>query len=288
MPRYARFLWLLILPISLLQCQRPQRSPELWPRAGVVIVGSSATAALDQLGPVWYYEYSAEGDALPGHQRVYLVHPFFSEQRLAQSLRQHRGCWWLVGNEPNDPNQDNLSPGAYAAFYHRFYEIAKSADPSCRVAPAGLANADWAWADAFRQSYREQYGAYPSLDAWNVHNYILEPGADQLDAAEFQRRIIAFRDWMARIGEDRRPLFLTEFGALYLKDRSGADEDPEQVARYIEASVAWLGATDYVQYWAWFANDTAGAFNGDLCDAQGRLTAYGEAYRDAIQEVTAR
>ena len=121
----------------------------------------------------------------------------------------------MVGNEPNDPHQDDLSPGAYAAFFHRFATAARAADPTVRMASAGIANADCEWAAAFRDSYREQYGEYPAVDAWNIHNYILEPDRDQLDLAEFQRRIVAFRTWMDEIGEGDKPLFLSEFGALF-------------------------------------------------------------------------
>ena len=263
--------------------------PLPWPRAGVVVVQEVHAEVLDLLGPVWYYGYGFQGADLRGHQRVYMVRasPRVDEERLVQALRTHPGRWWLIGNEPNDPNQDALSPGAFAGFYHRVYVLAKRADPTCHLAPAGLANADWRWAESFRESYRQQQGRYPRVDAWSIHNYILEPHCDQLDVAEFKTRILDFREWLTRIGERDTPLFLTEFGALYPpRSKDGVITDEGQVRLYIHDVVDWLSSTEHVQAWAWFANDTKGVFHGDLYDSSNSLTNFGEAYRDAIMSNT--
>ena len=239
--------------------------------------------ALDALGPVWYYTYGFEGDGLPGRQRVFMVRPGYTDERLAAAIRRHSGEWWMLGNEPNDPHQDDLSPGAYAAFYQRVEGTIGRLAPRARVMPAGISNADWRWTESFRESYREQYEQYPRVDAWNVHDYVLEPNRDQLDVEEFQRRIIAFREWMDGIGEGHKPLLLTEFGALFGTGQPGRPvEDPARVVAYIEETVAWLQATEHVQAWSWFADHTHGQFNGDLYDASGELTPIGEAYRRAI------
>lgn len=274
--------------VALVACRVPTSPPLPQPRAGVVMVVEVDAEALDQLGPVWYYRYGFEGPDLPGHQRLYLVPPHFDEQRLLRALEEHPESWWLVGNEPNDPHQDNLSPGAYAAFYRRFLETAQRARRPYFVATAGIANADWRWAQRFRDSYRAQFGEAPRVDAWNIHNYVLEPDRDPLDVAEFRRRILAFREWMARVGEGDKPLFLTEFGVLYSTGRDGEPLDPARVEAFIHETVGWLAATEHVQCWAWFANRTAGQFNGDLYDEQDRLTRYGVAYRDAIAPVIAQ
>ena len=77
-----------------------------------------------------------------------------------------------MGNEPNDPNQDNRTPEAYAFLYRVFEEWAAEA-PRCGILPAGIANADWQWAERFRQEYFDRFGRYPRVDGWNIHNYIL-------------------------------------------------------------------------------------------------------------------
>ena len=248
----------------------------------MVVVTHQSTEALDRLGPVWYYTYGFWGADLPGHQRLFMVRPNFSEERLLQALSDHRAEWWILGNEPNDPHQDDLSPGTYAAFYHRVEGLIGRVDPKAHVTPAGISNADWRWAEAFRESYREQHGRYPRVDAWNIHDYVLEPDRDQLDVAEFQRRIIAFRTWMEETGERDKPLFLTEFGALFGSGQTGRPaEDPERVVAYMQETVEWLRETDYVQSYSWFADFTKGQFGGDLYDSEARLTPYGVAYRRA-------
>jgi len=236
--------------------------------------------ALDRLGPVWYYTYSFVGDAEPGHLRVYLVPPQYDDLNLDKAVRTHRGAWWIIGNEPNDPFQDNLSPAAYAGFFHRASRLIRRADPTARILPAGLANADWTWADAFLRAYSAQYGHAPHTDGWNIHVYVLEPDSPQTDAQRFRERIMAFRSWMAQRNEGHKPLWLTEFGLLKYPDRPMS---ASEIASYMENTVGWLRTTDYVQCWAWFAADTRGQFHGDLYDAQGQLSPFGIAYRDAIQ-----
>lgn len=282
----ANALLLLTLAVG---CARGLRSQPPFPRAGVVVVTQVHAEVLDRLGPVWYYHYGFEGPSLVGHERVLLVHPHYDEVRLAKVLAEHPGSWWLVGNEPNDPHQDNLSPGAYALFYHRFFTDARRMDPSCRLATAGIANADWGWAQAFRERYRSEYGQYPAVDAWNIHNYLLDPAGDPYDVGTFRRRILDFRRWMAEVGEGDKPLFLTEFGVLYQAGATGRDaEDAERVITFMRDTVSWLSETDHVQCWAWFANYTGGQFNGDLYDIEGQLTPLGIAYRDAIAAELAR
>jgi hypothetical protein len=283
--RASRCLFLLLLLVSFAQRagQRPHGQP--WPRAGVVVPATTRAEILDLLGPVWYYQYGFEGPDLRGHQRVYLVPLYFAEEPLVQAMRQHPESWWLVGNEPNDAYQDNLTPAAYAAFYRRVELLARRAGGAARLVPAGLANADWRWAEAFRQSYRAQYGHYPRVAAWNIHNYILAPGTSQYDVAEFQRRIIAFRGWMAQSGEGDKPLLLTEYGVLY---GSGCCqrplEDPALGIAFLRQATRWLWETDHVQAWSWFCLYSRRQFNGDLLDDAGQLTPFGQAYREAVRE----
>jgi hypothetical protein len=248
-----------------------------------VVARPTTSAALDLLGTVWYYTYSVDTTSIPGHQRVFLVRPGYDDEGVIQILRENPGSWWMVGNEPNDPYQDNLSPGAYAGFFHRFVEMARATDAHARIASAGIANADWEWANAFREQYLAQYGRYPQLNAWNIHNYILEPELDQLDREEFRRRILSFRDWMGSIGDAGKPLFLSEFGALFgLGNLGRREEDPVRICDYMRDIIRWLESTDHVQWWSWFANDTGGQFNGDLFDSSGSLTIFGTTYASAI------
>ncbi|MHB0856554.1 MAG: hypothetical protein ACYC5M_03170 [Anaerolineae bacterium] len=128
-------------------CSTPERGAPRGP--GVVIVRQASAEALGHLGVAWYYQYGFEGEALAGCQRVRLVRPHDDPETLRRTARIYRGSWWIVGNEPNDPYQDHLSPAAYAAWYHRMARVVRAADRTAHLVPAGIANADPQWAADF-------------------------------------------------------------------------------------------------------------------------------------------
>ncbi len=269
-------------------CAAPGRAGQPFAtRYGVDVGDRPVTAAqLDRLGPVWYMDWQWRTPTLAGHERLYVVRCWEvrgDQGAIAAAMRASGASWWSLGNEPNDPNQDNVSPEAYAGLYHTFAGWAQGA-PRVRIVPAGIANADWNWAAAYREAYRARYGRYPRVDGWNIHNYILEPGLDPYDGREFQRRILAFRRWLETIGDGGKPLFLTEFGVLY---GSGCCErpvdPPERVQAFMRESVRWLDESDVVSAWAWFAT-YSDLYNGNLMTPEGELTALGGQYRDRVRE----
>lgn len=279
----AKSVWLALLvslsALTLLQgCA--SGTPQELGRFGLCAEPAADLASqLDTIGRVWYYDYHYKASAPAIYPRLFMVRNLPFDRALADVMAGNRGAWWAVGNEPNDPNQDYRTPAEYAEFYHDFVQWAKRQDSQCRIIPAGFADADWRWANAFRESYQSLYGEYPAVDGWNIHDYIL--GRDPYDVDEFKRRIVAFRHWMLEIGESDKPLFLTEFGVLY---GSGCCErpidPPEKTVEFMRQSVQWLAETDYVQHWAWFILNNAREFNGGLFDASGHLTLYGETYRE--------
>ena len=257
-----------------------------WPlgRHGVVVLSSGETGLLDEIGPVWYYQYGFEGEDLAGHERVMLVPTHFDENTLSRVVQAHPGRIWVVGNEPNDPNQDDLSPCAYARFYHRVVQLVGDADPSAYLVPAGIADADVAWAQQFVDCYENTYQTDLPLAAWNIHNYLLDPDESQYDVARFTERVVAFRAWMEANGQATLPLMLTEYGVLYGSGCCGRPvESPDAGVAYLEEVTAWLAETDDVQSWAWFCLDSNHSFNGDLACGKA-LSPFGEAYRGMIAQ----
>jgi hypothetical protein len=258
--------------------------PKVAPRGFGVDLGYGLGGAreLDQLGAVWYSDYTFRGATLGDHRRLFLVEADADWRSVPDVARRQRGEWWQFGNEPNDPHQDNLSPEKFAERYHAFYFALKRADSTARIVPAGIANADWRWAQEFRQAYRARYGRYPRVDGWSVHNYLLDACEDALDVKLFQARLIAFREWMSRIGDADKPLLLTEYGVLYGNGCCGCPLiAAEQVAEFMRATTTWLIESRVAQGWAWFAAYSGGRFNGDLFE-DSRLTRVGETYRDLI------
>jgi len=268
---------------------RPRHTvpPLFGTRFGVGIGDAPLTGEqLDQLGPVWYMDWSWSKPAVVGHQRLYVINCDEVEPqgpKIAAAMKASGPSWWALGNEPNDPNQDNRSPEEYACLYRTFEEWAAEA-PQCGILPAGIANADWQWAEQFRQAFLERYGRYPKVDGWNIHNYILEPGLDPYDVTEFARRIEGFRLWMANIGDAGKPLFLTEFGVLYGSGCCDRPVDPpDKLQEFMIDAVEWLQQSDSVQAWAWFATYTR-AYNGSLMSPAGELNDLGRLYGRLVRE----
>jgi hypothetical protein len=279
--------WLLaFLSISGCSAQRHQEAPFSTP-FGVGVGDVPITAPqLDAIGPVWYLDWNWRGPALKGHERLYIIgcaEVKGDRGAIPAAMRASGASWWALGNEPNDPHQDNRTPEEYAELYFIFEGWAKNA-PHCRILPAGIANADWQWAEAFREAFRAKYGRYPRVDGWNIHNYILEPGLDPYDIGEFQRRILAFHRWMERIGDGHKPLFLTEFGVLYGNGCCGRPVDPpEKVQAFMRDAVQWLVESKVVACWAWFATYSE-QYNGSLMTTEGQLNDLGILYRDLVQK----
>ena len=240
---------------------------------------------LDALGPVWYSDWRWNTPSIGGHERLYVVRcneVAGDRGAILSAMRASGSAWWSLGNEPNDANQDNVTPEEYADLYQVFEGWAASAR-GCRILPAGIANADWNWAEAFRQAFQRKYGRYPRVDGWNIHNYILEPGLDPYDVAEFQRRILAFDRWMETVGDGDKPLFLTEFGVLYGSGCCDRPVDPpEKIQSFMRDTVRWLNESHVVAGWAWFATRSE-LYNGSLMTEDGELNDLGETYRGLVR-----
>lgn len=249
--------------------------------------GLGAQRELDALGKVWYLDYNHTGGILGDHPRLLVVQTQDDLESVSSVAQANRGAWWQFGNEPNDPAQDNISASEYARYYQRFYLTLKRIDPSARITSAGIANADWQWADAFRQAYRSQFGRYPPIDGWNIHNYLLNDCTDALDVEAFRSRILLFRAWMSRIGEENKPLFLSEYGVLYGNGCCGCPSIPAQgVIRYMQETSNWLSVSHTVTAWAWFAVNTGNRFNGDLFEDGSNITLFGQAYQDLVKHAS--
>lgn len=234
---------------------------------------------------------------------------------IAAVARANPGSLWLVGNEPDVVWQDNVTPAIYARLYHEAYVAVKGADPTAQVAVGGVSQPTplrLGYLDAVLGVYHEQYGAEMPVDAWNVHNFILQelrgswgvdipPGiandqgmlyevndSDNLEI--FRQQIVNFRRWMAQHGYQDRPLIVSEYGVLMPEDFGFP---PERVAAFLAGTFDFLltaadptlgyPADGYrlVQLWFWYSlDDSADHYpTGNLFDPETRaMTAIGEAW----------
>jgi hypothetical protein len=303
----------------------PLSSENAWRFGFSLSARADPQAWADALGAGWYLDWSARVEPAEGlldHWLMVRVAPGCgrpSAEAAARVAAEHPGCTWIVGNEPDVIWQDNLTPEQYAEAYHSYYLAIKHADPTARLAVAGVAQATplrLAYLDRVLQAYRRAYGHPMPADVWTVHNYVLReerdswgveipPGFESVlqgqlyevsDHARldlFESQLRAFRGWMARRGYQTTPLALTEFGILMPADYGFP---PELVSNYAAETLNLLmtlkdtatgdpeDGNRLVQRWAWFSLSDLTYPNSDLADLNaGRLTLAGKAYRRAAE-----
>ena len=91
-----------------------------------------------------------------------------------------QGAIWIIGNEPECPNQDNLAPAKYAERYHEAYEKIKGWDPTAQIAIGGIVEPTplrLRWLDKVLEAHQQQNGEPMIVDVWNIHIQILTEGA---------------------------------------------------------------------------------------------------------------
>jgi hypothetical protein len=232
---------------------------------------------------------------------------------LERIARENPGSLWIVGNEPDVPWQDNVTPTEYAAAYGEAYGLLKRVDPTCQVAIAGVSQASplrLQYLDMILDAYRAQYGERIPVDVWNVHGFVLreERGSwgvdiplgisvdqgrlfeleDHTSMEIFREQIVAFRRWMEERGEGDKPLIVSEYGILMPSDYGFAEDT---VRDFMFATFDFFTtATDptlgyqadgnrLVQRWAWYSLSDTVYPTGNLFDPEtGQITALGLAY----------
>jgi len=257
---------------------------------------------------------------LPEHWQMVRLKPgciYPSKEYIAWVAAQYPGNVWIIGNEPDVIWQDGVTPEEYAIVYHEIYYLIKSADPTAKIAVAGLSQATplrIAYLDRVLTEYRRLFSIAMPVDWWTIHGFVLReerdswgagipPGMTQ-DTGElrevsdngslelFKKQIIDFRNWMAKNGYRDTPLALTEFGIL-MPPNYGYPE--VVVTKYLQDTFSWLQDTKdeeigyshdenhLVQQWAWFSLSDPLYPSPNLANlATGELTPLGMAYREYI------
>jgi hypothetical protein len=245
----------------------------------------------------WYVQYPGfRADPGPGElefaQIIRLADRFDppDEQAIVTYARAYPGTLWLIGNEPDAPAQDCVTPAQYAEAYHELYHTIKVADPSAKVAIGGVVQATplrLRYLDMILQEYEALYGEMIPVDVWNVHGFILQEhrrswgcqipcGIDDVDTGMlyniddhdnmtiFKEQIRRFRRWMKDHGERNKPLIVSEYGILF-PIQLGFDEPRVEdfmlstFDYFLSATSSSLGypgdGNRLVQAWAWYSLD---------------------------------
>jgi len=290
-------------------------------------VSTSADVATwaHRLGGDWYINWTVDPDSNHNYPEIWQMvrsqpnggmTP--NRQMIVSVAQKNRGNVWVIGNEPDNIWQDNLTPEAFAHFYHDAYGLIKSTDPTARIAVGGISQSTpirLKYLDQVLADYRKDFGSTLPADWWTLHGYVLQekrgswgadipPGfsdqtgmlytiAEHGSVKLFQDQIQAFRGWMAKNGYRNKPLALTEFGILMPKEFGYT---PMVVSAYLQTTFSWLDtATDsqtgypgdqnhLIQKWAWFSLSDPNYSVSNLADLQsGALTPVGSAYSDWVK-----
>lgn len=249
---------------------------------------------LQDLKPGFYLTWGLSAVSRPAEVSTFtpMVRLFKGQAKVALSVyttyaQQHPGRLWLIGNEPDVIWQDNSTPTEYAAAYHTYYTALKAADPTSRIAIAGVSQPTplrLQYLEQILAAYQAQFGEPMPIDVWNIHNFILNeerdswgigipPGfetdrgqlitIDQHDDLQiFRQQIIDFRQWMAAHGYRDTELIVSEYGLLMPVDYGF---DYARVSNFMLGSFDFfLTATDnsiglpadgnrLVQAWCWYS-----------------------------------
>lgn len=298
-------------------------------RFGVCVSGEVSNYDLSLLHIRWYQDWRFRtAPPRPGGVTYYQLvraRPFPPNWASLQlAVQENPGSVWMIGNEPDCIHQDNLLPGEYAQVYHDIYVFIKGIDPTAQISAVGIVQPTplrLRWLDMVLDAYQSRYGTPMPVDAWNIHNQILQekrgdwgcdipPGisvdegrlysvTDNASATVFAQHVRDFRAWMVARGHRDKPLVISEYGVLM--PSSYFPNGDQAIIDFMTSTLDWmLQTTDgsvgfladsnrLVQRWAWFSLDHP--WNGQLMvpgsPFPGTLTVFGQAYKSYVEALTA-
>lgn len=281
--------------------------------------------AIDAVGIGWYHNFGATESPANAPAAAYIATayapiPIYQADTVAYA-QQHPGLLWLIGNEPDNSGQTNMTPKAYAIGYHDYYTLIKGSDPTAQIAIGGVTQPSalrLRYLEAVLTQYTLLYGTPMPVDVWNIHAYILPEncssgagypvglsdftgarGCDYWskhgDIATFKAQVLNFRQWLKAQGYGDKPLIISEFGIL-LSAAYGYDNN--RVATYMLQAMDWMltygdceiglvsDSCRLVQKFAWFSLNFD-AVNGELFTNDRTLSSIGQqlqTYTEGIRQ----
>lgn len=229
-------------------------------------------AKIKELGALWNYSWGWEFvDGQP--QGVEFIPMFWGKGSVASNTLSYLkeqivngSCKKVLGfNEPDGEKQANMTVEQALELWPQLQSLKVPLG-----SPAVTDNKDGKdWLAAFMQGVEER--GY-RVDFICIHNY----GGP--NATSFKNDINYFIDTY------QLPVLITEFAVADWGAQTIADNKytPEQVLAFMKEVLPWLEQNENVLGYAWFQSgiDSPVGWPGALYDADGRLTACGEYYRD--------
>lgn len=267
--------------LALAACSYATPERGLDPRFGVIMAGHSldadgVTCAQNALGAGTWYSFG--GPVGVTTQELGIVRPSSNLTTAALAAQARPGRTWLLGNEPNVPGQDDISPSAFADFVRAVSTALLAADPSARlVGPntlnwtrscppdnCGSYSAGRSWADTFVATYRDRYGALP-FHAWGIHVYLIDWSTyPMVNAQDGIAQLTSLRSWLNE-KDLNLPIWLTEFGTLWGYEGANwgsgravpvGSYRTDLLSEYLDRLLGWLvrnGAEYRVERWYLYA-----------------------------------
>ncbi len=318
-------------------------------RFGVGIIGvvrGLADYDVTSLNAGWYLNWRAEEK--PSHpngmefvQTIRLLQtgstytPIPHKSQISTIVESNPGSIWFIGNEPDRLRiQDDIVPELYAQAYHDLYYFLKEEDPTCQVGIGAIVQPTpvrFEYLEKVLDTYLELYGEILPTDIWNIHSFILReemgewgaeipPGISATQGALYQikdcdnmeifkERIVEFRQWMQDHGEQKKPLFISEYGIVmpyeidpggtcFVMDEDGQCFPHERVKAFMYSTFDYLlTAADeevgnpyddnrLVQRWVWYSiNDPL--YGGFLFDPlEKNILELGQDYGNYVAALT--
>ncbi|MBI4499364.1 MAG: hypothetical protein HY689_15870 [Chloroflexi bacterium] len=318
-----------LLALALAALAAAQEDGPLWAsgvagdtRFGVIVTNHRDLGqVLRLLRTPWYIDQGYQPVAQPaGSRRALKVRTDTLEPAsdLRAAARAQPGSYWIIGNEPNVPGQDDRTPDEYAAAFRYYERTIRSVDPTAHLVAPEILNFDATcqgcggftsgreWLEGFRAAYRDRYGTEPPIDIWSIHTYDMDwTRLPMGDAALQTQQIRDYRAYLDSVPNSAgRPIWLTEFAIVWAydgvewRDHGGeARAYPvgafrlDAASAYLREMLEWLttaGPAHQVERWFLFSShgytDPWAAAIGGIALAESdpsgpRLTAFGEMVR---------
>jgi hypothetical protein len=205
-------------------------------------------------------------------------------EQLATYATQYPGLTWLMFNEPDISDQDNISYTYGAQLYDATYDAIKTADPTAKMFCCGTAFATTQWLEGFRQEVTKpvdgiHFHGYPCTRdiAQECVGSPYDAFNNRFDMVLMKNRLNAFYSYLQSHSEfAEKPVWLTEIGILSTLDWDTREEVKTGVMdpflNYLENEDGW----QKFERSAWFSTRYETYNASDLIFTDNSLTVLGE------------
>jgi len=216
----------------------------------------------------WAYTWATCLWPMPSIEYVPMVrsiHTSFNIEKARQALLFYgSGGYWLVGNEPDNQWQDNLTPMEAAISYGEIVNTILEADPTARIILGNFSNPSLyfrnTWFSQFKSAWIARWNedVTTRIVGWGVHAYVKPYPTETYQNAidRVQRQILAWKDanadcqlWITEFGNIERINGPTEFGT-----------ETETNIEIMQQMTIWLDV-NVDRYAMFYFGDEAGDWN---------------------------